>query len=166
MKRYRSMSVRCSRMRLRSRPRNRSVRKHGERGGKIADVPVYFTDAIVRRSAPLQATHDAVAQGARERAYVEVVRRYKRRQGAREAGRCIGTCWKSRSMRPLPTAVHVSAAHESTATLGAMFGPITLERMMDAITAGSQTLGSAWPIVWSLAKIPRSCCQYLDSSPI
>ena len=32
-------------------------------------------------------------------------------------------------------AVHVSAAHESTATLGAMFGPITLERVMDAITA-------------------------------
>ncbi len=38
-------------------------------------------------------------------------------------------CWKSRSMRAIADgAVHVSAAHESTATLGPMFGPITLER--------------------------------------
>ncbi len=124
---------------------------------RIADVPIYFSDAIVRRSPPLQATRDAkppkVRANARTLQALGVAGGDKTRV---QQGRRVSVARSKRSMsRIADGVVHVSAAHESTATLGPMFGPIFAgTRVMDAITAfGSQTLGAAWPVVWSLAKI-------------
>lgn len=96
---------------------------------RIADVPIYAADALVRRAAPLQATADArppvaglppalwsqlgLADGARVRVA----------QGAAQ------TVLPARLDATLAAGtVHVSAAHPLTASLGAMFGPITVEK--------------------------------------
>ena len=96
---------------------------------RIADVPIYFSDAIVRRSAPLQATHDARPPRARANARtldlfdVAAGDKARVKQGAASALLEVAL-----DEGVADGAVHISAAHESTATLGPMFGPITLER--------------------------------------
>jgi NADH-quinone oxidoreductase subunit G len=100
---------------------------------RVADVPIYSTDALVRRAPSLQATADA---------HPPVV-------GLPSA------LWRSLGLTPgdavrvsqgatavvLPAredaslaanAVRIAAGHASTATLGAMFGPITVEAMKRA----------------------------------
>jgi NADH-quinone oxidoreductase subunit G len=96
---------------------------------RLADVPIYWSDPIVRRSPPLQATRaarpprvlaNARTLGAFGIAAGDTVRA---RQGA------AGALLEAGLDASLPDAVvRVAAAHESTATLGPMFGPITLER--------------------------------------
>jgi NADH-quinone oxidoreductase subunit G len=96
---------------------------------RVADVPIYSTDMLVRRSAPLQLTADARPPvvglpptlwhqlGLQPGAQVRVTQG----QGAvvlparEDATLAEGT-------------VRVSAGHASTTALGAMFGPITVER--------------------------------------
>ncbi|MGQ0511390.1 MAG: NADH-quinone oxidoreductase subunit NuoG [Betaproteobacteria bacterium] len=99
---------------------------------RIANVPIYFADPLVRRSLPLQKTRDArpprawmnarmlQSLGAADGSLVLV------RQGAGEAGLVAALDDK------LPdNCVRVAAAHPSTAALGPMFGPI----MVETITA-------------------------------
>ena len=64
----------------------------------------------------------------RERAYVEVIRRYNGDKALVKQGDASALLEVALDETVADGAVHVSAAHESTATLGAMFGPITLER--------------------------------------
>jgi NADH-quinone oxidoreductase subunit G len=96
---------------------------------RIADVPVYFSDAIVRRSAPLQATHDARPPKARANARtlesfgVATGDKARVKQGVASALLEVAL-----DETVADGVVHVSAAHESTATLGPMFGSITLVR--------------------------------------
>ena len=96
---------------------------------RIADVPIYFADSLVRRSPPLQATHDARPPKARANAStlqsfgVSAGDKVRVKQG--DAAALLDVVADNGVADGV---VHVSAAHESTATLGAMFGPITLER--------------------------------------
>ncbi|MDR1888808.1 MAG: NADH-quinone oxidoreductase subunit NuoG [Zoogloeaceae bacterium] len=96
---------------------------------RVADVPIYFTDPLVRRAAPLQATRDAAPPAARMSAAtlaqlgLKAGDAVRLRQAAGEAA--------------LPAAldatvpegcVRVAAGHASTSALGEMFGAITVER--------------------------------------
>jgi len=96
---------------------------------RIADVPIYFSDAIVRRSTPLQDTRDARPPKARANARTlqpfGVASGDKARVKQGEASALLEV---ELDESIADGAVLVSAGHESTATLGAMFGPITLER--------------------------------------
>jgi NADH-quinone oxidoreductase subunit G len=96
---------------------------------RIADVPIYFTDAIVRRAESLQLTSDAKAP----KASVSVIL-------AEQLGLAEGAQLKvmqGQGSAVLPVAidvtlpanvVRVSAAHPSTIGLGGMFGPISVEK--------------------------------------
>ena len=96
---------------------------------RVADVPIYFSDPIVRRSPPLQATRSArpprAFANARTLEAFKVVAGEKVRARQGEASALLDV----ELDESLPDAVvRIAAAHESVATLGAMFGPITLER--------------------------------------
>jgi len=96
---------------------------------RIADVPIYFTDAIVRRAESLQLTSDAKAPKASLSAVlaaklnVENGAQVRVTQGA-------GTVVLVASIdAKLPeNVVRVSAAHASTRALGGMFGAISVEK--------------------------------------
>ena len=87
-------------------------------GERIADVPIYSSDAIVRRSAP--SVQPAMRAGRRrELAPVAVVRVASGDTGTREAGRLHPRCSKSSSMRMLPTVSFTFRLRvRSTAALG------------------------------------------------
>lgn len=96
---------------------------------RVSEVPIYATDAIVRRSAPLQATADAstpqVWMHSEELNNIGV-----------KSGMNVKVMQGSGSVKlachaddKLPKGVvRVAAGHPATAALGAMFGEITVER--------------------------------------
>jgi NADH-quinone oxidoreductase subunit G len=96
---------------------------------RLADVPIYFADAIVRRSPPLQATRDARPPKARanartlDAAGMAAGSKVRVRQG--EASALMELALDETLADGV---VRIAAAHESTATLGPMFGPVTLEK--------------------------------------
>jgi len=96
---------------------------------RIADVPIYFSDAIVRRSPPLQATNDAHPPRARmnsataARLGLSTGNRVHLRQGEGAAVLDLQV-----DERVADGAVRVAAAHMSTAALGPMFGTVRVER--------------------------------------
>jgi NADH-quinone oxidoreductase subunit G len=93
---------------------------------RIADVPIYFADPLVRRSAPLQATHDAqppkawmsarLAQKLGVSAGQPVLVNGARLAAAIDDGVAEGC-------------VRVAAAHRSTAAVGPMFGTLSVEKL-------------------------------------
>jgi NADH-quinone oxidoreductase subunit G len=97
---------------------------------RIADVPIYATDALVRRAAGLQHTADAAPcavsvssalwaeLGLTSGASVKVT------QGGAQA-----TLTAKLDTSLAPTAVRVPAGLADTASLGAMFGPLTVEKV-------------------------------------
>jgi len=96
---------------------------------RIADVPIYSADALVRRAPSLQATADAKAP------VVGLPSALWQRLGLQAGARVRieqGSAGATLSAREDPTlaanAVRIAAGHASTATLGAMFGPISVER--------------------------------------
>jgi len=96
---------------------------------RIADVPVYFSDAIVRRAQSLQKTADArpprASANARTLAAFGLKPGDKARVRQGEAAALLECALDDR----LPDGVvRVPAAHASTSTLGAMFGQLTMER--------------------------------------
>ncbi len=96
---------------------------------RIADVPIYFSDAIVRRSAPLQETRDA--RPPKARASAKTLQSFGVTAGDKarvKQGEDSALLEVALDDGIADGAVLVSAGHESTATLGPMFGPITLER--------------------------------------
>jgi NADH-quinone oxidoreductase subunit G len=96
---------------------------------RIADVPIYFADPLVRRALPLQRTADARAPRAwmnarlMQRLEIAAGTPLRLRQGAGEA-----TLNAALDDRLPDDCVRVAAAHASTAGLGAMFGVLTLEK--------------------------------------
>ena len=97
---------------------------------RIADVPIYFADPLVRRSAPLQETKDAAAP----RAWMN--RRLMGRLALADGdtvqvrqGEGQATLKAALDERLPDECVRVAAAHRSTAGLGAMFGTVTLEKV-------------------------------------
>jgi NADH-quinone oxidoreductase subunit G len=94
---------------------------------RVADVPIHFSDAIARRSPPLQATADArpprARINARTAASLGLVAgkvRVQQREGSALLELQIDE-------RVADGTVRVAAAHPSTAALGAMFGPLTVK---------------------------------------
>jgi NADH-quinone oxidoreductase subunit G len=96
---------------------------------RIADVPIYFADALVRRAASLQQTRDAAEPAARmhpetlDRLAVAPGTSVRVKQGPGEA--VLVAC--ADALVP-PGCVRVAAVHAATAALGEMFGPINVER--------------------------------------
>ncbi|MBI5890760.1 MAG: NADH-quinone oxidoreductase subunit G [Nitrosomonadales bacterium] len=96
---------------------------------RVSEVPIYATDAVVRRSAPLQATADAAIPQAwlhsdeLKKLGVQAGAMVKVSQGQGSVQLVAATDDK------LPRGVaRVAAGHAATAALGAMFGTITVER--------------------------------------
>jgi NADH-quinone oxidoreductase subunit G len=96
---------------------------------RVADVPIYFSDPLVRRSPSLQATADAKPPKARlhrtllDHLGIEEGAQIKIRQGRGEA--VLAT-----QVDPAvpPGVVRVAAAHPSTCGLEGLSGPVTVER--------------------------------------
>ncbi len=96
---------------------------------RIADVPIYFGDPIVRRAGSLQRTRDALpprcwlGSALAERLGVKAGERVRVLQGEGTAIVEVGIDER------LPAGcVRLAAAHRHTAGLGPMFGAISLER--------------------------------------
>jgi NADH-quinone oxidoreductase subunit G len=109
-----------------------SVQTVATTGGlqRVADVPIYSSDAIVRHSAPLQATQDAKAPCAvmhseeMKKLGVQSGDLVKVNAGQGSASLCVA------ADDTLPKGVvRVAAGHAATAGLGAMFGAVTVERV-------------------------------------
>jgi NADH-quinone oxidoreductase subunit G len=103
----------------------------GESGlQRVAEVPVYFSDAITRRAPALQQTRDAQPPRA-------VLSAALAAQLGVGAGDLVSISQGQASVHlpcvldaSLPTnVVRVAAAHSSTAALGAMFGTISVEKL-------------------------------------
>jgi len=96
---------------------------------RLADVPIYFADALARRAGPLQATVDAAAPKARlsvASAAALGITSGDKVQVTQGAGSAI---LEAAIDAALPAnVVRVAAAHVSTAALGDMFGPITVAK--------------------------------------
>jgi NADH-quinone oxidoreductase subunit G len=97
---------------------------------RIADVPIYFADPLVRRSPPLQKTRDAQAPRAwmnaklMQQLGVQAGGLVLVKQGGGEAGLVAALDDK------LPdNCVRVAAGHASTADLGPMFGALSVEKI-------------------------------------
>ena len=96
---------------------------------RVADVPINFTDALVRRAPALQQTADAVAPTARmsevtlSQLGIACGAQVKVKQGQGEA------ILVAKADGGVPDGcVRVAAGHPGTAALGEMFGAITVER--------------------------------------
>jgi NADH-quinone oxidoreductase subunit G len=97
---------------------------------RVADVPIYFADAVVRRAASLQATHDAAVP--RAAMHGEELQKL-----GLQPGDVAQFTQGAGSVRLQVVAddnlahgvVRVAAGHTATAQLGAMFGTITVERI-------------------------------------
>jgi NADH-quinone oxidoreductase subunit G len=103
----------------------------GEPSGleRIADVPVYFSDAIVRRAPALQETVDAqapkawISTGLAKELAINAGDSVKVVQGQGTAILTVGVD------AALPAkVVRIAAAHASTAKLGPMFGAVSVEK--------------------------------------
>jgi NADH-quinone oxidoreductase subunit G len=96
---------------------------------RVADVSIYATDSIVRRSAPLQATNDGAAPKAwlsadlAKKIGVATGEQVKVKQG--EGSVVLVAAIDA----ALPAnVVRVATGHQSTSALGAMFGSISVEK--------------------------------------
>ncbi len=96
---------------------------------RVADVPIYFADPIVRRAPSLQETADAAPP--RARANGAVLARLGLQAGDRVRVRQDGgeaLLEVARDDALADGVLRVAAAHPATAGLGAMFGEISVER--------------------------------------
>ena len=101
---------------------------------RVADVPIYFADAIARRSEPLLRTADANAPlvqlpaALAEKLLVKAGDKVKVTQGSGSAILVAGI-----DARLPANTVRVASSHPATATLGAMFGAISVEKAGEGI---------------------------------
>ena len=97
---------------------------------RIADVPIYFADPLVRRSPPLQATADAqppkawMNGGLMARYGISAGNPVLVKQGSGEA-----RLEAALDERLPDECVRIAAAHRSTAELGPMFGTVSVEKI-------------------------------------
>jgi len=95
---------------------------------RVADVPIHFADALVRRASSLQRTADAAAPAARMNAAtlakLNIGAGEKVKVGAGETAILLAQLDAG-----LPDGcVRIAAAHDSTVKVGAMFGSVTVEK--------------------------------------
>jgi NADH-quinone oxidoreductase subunit G len=101
----------------------------GDKLERLADVPIYFADALARRSGPLQATTDAAAPKARLSAATAEALGIKSGDKVQVSQGSGSAILEAAIDAALPAnVVRVAAAHVSTAALGDMFGPITVAK--------------------------------------
>jgi NADH-quinone oxidoreductase subunit G len=96
---------------------------------RVADVPIYATDAVVRRSVPLQATRDALTP--RAVMHSDELKKLGLQAGDQvriKAGQGSSQLAVAADDTLPQGVVRVAAGHAATAGLGAMFGAITVER--------------------------------------
>jgi len=101
---------------------------------RVADVPIYATDPIVRRAPSLQLTRDAAPPRARMNAATLAglglasgdALRVRQATGEGTSGEALLEA--ELDARVADGTVRIAAAHESTARLGPMCGPISVER--------------------------------------
>ncbi len=95
---------------------------------RVAEVPIYQTDAVVRRSPSLQMTQDASLPVARmhSRLIAKLGLEETGRVSVRQTG-CALTLKIERDDLLPDTCISVPSGHPLTAGLGPMFGPITAE---------------------------------------
>ncbi|WP_026354737.1 NADH-quinone oxidoreductase subunit NuoG [Massilia niastensis] len=104
---------------------------------RVTDVPVYFTDALARRSEPLQRTADAnaplvtLSKAVAEQIGVKAGDTVKVTQGSGCAVLVANV-----DARLPSNAVRVAAGHRAVATLGAMFGAINVEKAVEKAGEG------------------------------
>jgi NADH-quinone oxidoreductase subunit G len=96
---------------------------------RVADVPIYFADPLVRRSGPLQRTKDAQPPKAR------MHRSTLSSLGVSEGGQVKVKQGKGEAVLTAvvdpgvpPGVVRIAAAHASTCNLEGLSGPISLEK--------------------------------------
>jgi NADH-quinone oxidoreductase subunit G len=97
---------------------------------RIADVPIYCTDPMVRRAPSLQLTADARPPVASLPA--ELWARLGLAEGAMvrvSQGMAVAELPARQDTTLAPRTVRVPAGHPMTASLGAMFGPIVVEKV-------------------------------------
>jgi NADH-quinone oxidoreductase subunit G len=111
--------------RIRSNPETGSTSVSGIQ--RIADVPIYFADPLVRRSPPLQQTKEARPPKARMNA------RLMEQLGVSPGHEILvnGAAKIAVALDPAvpDDCVRIAAAHPSTAAIGPMFGTLTLEKV-------------------------------------
>jgi NADH-quinone oxidoreductase subunit G len=96
---------------------------------RVADVPPYSADALVRRAASLQRTPDAAAPAAGMNAATLARLGITVDMSVRIAGNAGSISLPARSDGGLPDGcVRIAAGHAATAGLGAMFGAISVEK--------------------------------------
>ena len=119
--------------RLNNRIEDLPVANHAAVAGlleRVADVPLYFADPLVRRAGSLQRTRDAAAPVARVNPAtlaalgLEGATQVRLRQGDASAELTVVA-----DDRVAADCVRVAAAHPTTASLGALSGLISLERV-------------------------------------
>ena len=104
---------------------------------RVTDVPIYFTDALSRRSEPLQRTVDAnaplvsLSKAVAEQLGVVAGERVRVSQGSGSAVLVANV-----DSRLPSNAVRVAAGHPAVATLGAMFGEINVEKAVEKAGEG------------------------------
>jgi len=96
---------------------------------RVADVPIYFADPLVRRSAPLQETADAKAPKARmHRSLFDTLRLTAGAQVKVGQGRGEAVLTAVVDAAVPPGVVRIAAAHASTCGLEGMSGAVSIER--------------------------------------
>jgi len=96
---------------------------------RITNVPIYFADAVTRRSEPLQSTADATAPQAWMSASLLAQLAIKVGDKVKVAQGNASAILSAALDAGLPAnVVRVAAAHPSTATLGPMFGALAIEK--------------------------------------
>jgi NADH-quinone oxidoreductase subunit G len=95
---------------------------------RVADVPIYAADPLVRRAASLQKTRDAMPPVAR--AHAATLAKLKLTAGAavrvrQDGGEAILTVMADAGTPE--GCIRIAAAHSATSTLGPMFGPVAIE---------------------------------------
>ncbi len=101
---------------------------------RVTDVPIYFADALVRRSEPLQRTADAAVPSAHLPTALAASLGIKAGDIVKVTQGAGSAILVAAIDAGLPAnAVRVAAAHAATATLGAMFGPIKVEKAGEGI---------------------------------
>jgi NADH-quinone oxidoreductase subunit G len=97
---------------------------------RVADVPIYFADALVRRAPSLQKTSDAAPPRAAMNAKLLARLGLAAGQPLRvKAGSGEAQLLAALDDRLPDDCVRVSAAHASTAALGPMFGSLSVEKL-------------------------------------
>jgi NADH-quinone oxidoreductase subunit G len=104
---------------------------------RVADVPIYFTDALSRRSEPLQRTADANAPlVSLSKAVAEQLGVVSGDSVRFSQGNGSAVLVANGDARLPSNAGRVAAGHPAVATLGAMFGSINVEKAVEQAGGG------------------------------